>query len=65
MEQSCWQKMTWSATSLAVQWLRIHLPMQATQAQSLVQEESTCYGATKSVQHVLSPRATMMETPTP
>ena len=43
MEQSCWQKTTWSATSLAVQWLRTHLPKQATQAQSPVQEESTCY----------------------
>ena len=28
-------------TSLVVQWLRLHLPMQRTQVQSLVQEDST------------------------
>ena len=32
-----------------VQWLRIPLPMQETQVQSLVQEDSTCHGATKPV----------------
>ena len=35
------KKDTW--TSLAVQWLRIHLPMKGTQVQSLVQEDSTGY----------------------
>ena len=34
-------------TSLAVQWLRIHLPMQGTWIWSLVQEDSTCCRATK------------------
>ena len=29
----------YSRTSLVVQWLRIHLPMQGTQVQSLVREE--------------------------
>ena len=31
-------------TSLVIQMLRIHLPMQGTQAQSLVWEDSTCHG---------------------
>ena len=34
-------------TSLVVQWFRIHLPMQGTWVQSLVQEDPTCHGATK------------------
>ena len=34
--------------SLMGQWLRIHLPMQGTQVQSLVREEPTCRGAAKS-----------------
>ena len=33
------------------QWLRIRLPMQGTWVQSLVQEDPTCRGATKSVHH--------------
>ena len=35
--------------SLVVQWLRICLPAQGTQVQSLVQEVSTCLGAAKPV----------------
>ena len=38
-------------TSLVVQWLRIHLPVQGTQIRSLVQEDPTCRGATKPVRH--------------
>ena len=34
-------------TSLVVQWLRICLPMQGTQVQQLVWEDSTCRGTTK------------------
>ena len=34
-------------TSLVVQWLRIHLPMQGTRVLSLVWEDPTCLGATK------------------
>ena len=34
-------------TSLVAQWLRIHLPMQGTRVQGLVQEDPTCRGATK------------------
>ena len=34
-------------TSLMVQWLRIHLPMQGTQIWSLVRGDPTCRGATK------------------
>ena len=36
-----------SGTSLVVQWLRICLPMQGTQVQALVREDSTCRRATK------------------
>ena len=35
-------------TSLMVQWMGIHLPIQGTQVQSLVWEDSTCVGATKA-----------------
>ena len=39
-------------TCLVVQWLGIHLPMQDwTRVQSLVWEDPTCCGATKSVHH--------------
>ena len=34
-----------------MQWLRIHLPMQGTQVQALVQEDPICCGATKPVHH--------------
>ena len=44
-------KKTGSWASLVVQWLRIHLPMQGTQAQSLVQEYSICWGITKPMCH--------------
>ena len=37
--------------SQVVQWVRIHLPMQGTRVCSLVKEDSTCLGATKSVCH--------------
>ena len=35
--------------SLVAQWLRIHLPVQGTQVQALVQEDPTCRRATKPV----------------
>ena len=38
-------------TSLLVQWLRIHLPMQGTWVRSLVQRDPTCRRATKPVHH--------------
>ena len=38
-------------TSLVVQWLRIHLPVQGTWVRSLVQEDPTCRGATKPMRH--------------
>ena len=38
-------------TSLLVQWLRIRLPMQGTWVRALVQEDTTCSGATKPVCH--------------
>ena len=38
-------------TSLVVQWLRIHLPVQGTQEPSLVWEDSTRQGATKPMNH--------------
>ena len=34
---------------LVIQWLRIHLPMQETWVQSLLQEDRTCRRATKPV----------------
>ena len=37
--------------SLMASWLRIHLPMQGTWVQALVQEDPTCRGATKPVRH--------------
>ena len=40
-----------SRASLAAQWLRIHLPMQGTWVQALVQEDPTCRGATKPMSH--------------
>ena len=40
-----------SLTSLVVQWLRIRLPMQRTQVQSMVPEGPTCRGATKPTHH--------------
>ena len=38
-------------TSLVVQWLRTHLPMQGTQVRALVREDPTCRGATKPMHH--------------
>ena len=35
--------------SLVIQWLRICLPMQGTQVQSLIQEDPTCHRAAKPV----------------
>ena len=36
---------------LVAQWLRIHLPMQGTRVQALVQEDLTDRGATKPMRH--------------
>ena len=44
-------------TSLVVQWLRIHLPMQGTWVWALVWEDPTCCGATKPMRHNLSLRS--------
>ena len=38
-------------TSLVVQWLRIHLPMQGTRVRALVREDPTCYRANKPVHY--------------
>ena len=46
-----WIKQMWYRTSVVVQWLRIHLPMQGTWVQALVQEDPTCRGATKPMCH--------------
>ena len=40
-----------TGTSLVVQWLRIHLPMQGTWVRALVQKDPTCCRATKPVRH--------------
>ena len=36
---------------LVAQWIRICLPMRRTQVQSMVQKDSTCCGATKTMCH--------------
>ena len=41
-------------TSLVVQWLRIHLPMQGTWILSMVQEDLPRYKATKTASHNIS-----------
>ena len=38
-------------TSLVVQWLRIHLPVQGTWVRALVREDPTGHGATKPAHH--------------
>ena len=38
-------------TSLLVQWLRIHLSMQGTQVQTLLQNDPMCHGATITLSH--------------
>ena len=49
-----------------VQWLRIHLAMQGTLVQSVVQEDPTCRGATKPPgPQLLSPHVATTEDPTP
>ena len=41
----------WNETSLVVQLLRIHLPMQGTWVRALVKEDPTCRGAYKPMRH--------------
>ena len=49
---SIYLKNNWlTRTSLVVQWLRVCLPMQGTQVQSLVQEDPAYCRATKPVYH--------------
>ena len=43
-----YEKLVNVRTSLVVQWVRIRLPMQETQVQSLVWEDSTCLRATRA-----------------
>ena len=50
-------------TSLTVQWIRIRLPMQATRVQSLVQEDSTCFGAIRPVHHNSWPHVLQLRKP--
>ena len=51
-------------TSLVVQWLRIHLPMQGTWVWSVVREDPTCRGATKPVSHKYWAHALQLLKPT-
>ena len=44
-------KMSPERTSLVVQWLRIHLPVQGTWVWSLIREDPTCRGAAKPERH--------------
>ena len=41
----------YTGASLVAPWLRIRLPVQGTRVRSLVQEDPTCYRATKPVHH--------------
>ena len=47
--------------SLVVQWLRIHLAMQETRVQSLVQEGPTCLRGVKPTGSVTEPRAILLK----
>ena len=49
-QQYLFQEQT-DGTSSVVQWCRVHLPMQGTQVQPLVQEAPTCCGATRPMCH--------------
>ena len=46
-----WKLNRWLKTSLVVQWLRIHLPMQGSRVWSLTREDPMCLGATKPMSH--------------
>ena len=59
-----WNKKSKQGTSLVVQWLRIHLPMQGTQVQSLVWEDPW-FGRIPHVTGQLSPWMTTTESFTP
>ena len=48
-DPACQGSEKWFETSLVVQWLRIHLPMQETWVRSLVQKDSTGRWAAKPV----------------
>ena len=48
-------------TSLVVHWLRILLPTQETQVQSLVRDISTCSGATEPTHHSYRAREPQLE----
>ena len=50
---------------MVVQWVRISPPMQGPWVRSLVQEDSTCHGATKPEQHNCWARAPRQEKPSP
>lgn len=47
----CMFQITHQEVSLVAQWSRVHLPMQETWVQSLIQEDPTCHGATELVCH--------------
>ena len=55
-------KKSMHGTSLVVQWLRMHLPMQGTLVWSLVWEDSTCPWATKSENHKWATEPTVANT---
>ena len=46
-----WYKNKLVGTSLVVQWLRTHLPLQGTRVWALIQEDPTCHRATKPMRH--------------
>ena len=44
-------KLQWVRTSLVVQWVRIHLPVEGTWIQSLIREDSSCLRTSKPMRH--------------
>ena len=52
-----------SGTSLVIQWMRVHLPMQGTQIRSLVWEDPMCHGATEPEPQLLKPACPRACTP--
>ena len=51
LSSAFWSQSKLCGASLLSQWLRIHLPLQGTWVQALVQEDPTCRGATKPMRH--------------
>ena len=56
---ACEHPSSFPAMGLAVQWFRIHLPMQGTLLPFLVREDLTCHGTAQRVRHLTGHGTTM------